>query len=87
MMRTTLVMAAMALCVAGCGDKAQTLGPGSARKADTKAWEGTPSAYAAAGWKAGDQASWEAQMRARAQSQNEYSRSAPAAPTASTTSQ
>ena len=80
MMRSTIAMAMMAACVGGCGDKPQTLGAASAKKADGKAWEASKSAYLAEGWKTGDQASWEAQMRARAQGQNEYSRSAPAAP-------
>ena len=40
---------------------------------------GAASAYTAPGWKAGDQRSWEAQMRARAQGQNEYLRTAAAA--------
>ena len=48
-----------------------------AKKADAQAWEGTKNEYAAEGWKAGDTGSWEAQMRTRAQSQNEYNRSAP----------
>ncbi len=37
----------------------------------------TPTRYAAPGWKGGDQASWEEQMRKRAQGQNEYTRTAP----------
>jgi hypothetical protein len=81
MMRTTIAMALLAACVSGCGDKPQTLDAASAKKADGKAWEASNSAYLAEGWKAGDQASWEAQMRTRAQGQNEYSRSA-AAPAA-----
>ena len=67
-------MAMVALFVSGCGDKPQAAGQGPAKKADTKAWEQSQSAYLAEGWKAGDQASWEAQLRTRAQSQNEYSR-------------
>jgi hypothetical protein len=62
------------LALAACGEKAQT----AARKSDALASSGANAAYTAPGWKAGDQASWEAQMRSRSQNQNEYSR-APAA--------
>ena len=82
MIRSTIALAMMAVFVSGCGDKPQSAGQGPAKKADGKAWEQSQSTYLAEGWKAGDQASWEAQMRARAQGQNEYSRS-PAAPPAS----
>jgi hypothetical protein len=62
----------------GCGEKPQ--GPGSTRvkTSDTKASDGTVApAYAAAGWKAGDAASWEAQLKARTMNgQNEYTRTA-----------
>ena len=77
-MRGTLALALMGLALGGCGEKAQTAGT-SAKKVDAKPWEGTQGAYAASGWKAGDQASWEAQMKTRAQQgQNEYNHSAAA---------
>ena len=58
------------LALAGCTEKPQT----QTRKSDSKAWEATASGYTAPGFKAGDQAAWEEQMRNRAQGQNEYSR-------------
>jgi len=61
------------LGLAACGEKVQTAG---SRKADAKAWSGAQDPFVAPGWKAGDQASWEEQMRVRAQGQNEYSRAA-----------
>jgi len=76
--RSTIGWALMALAVAGCGEKAQTAG--AAKKVDAKAWESSQAAHLATGWKGGDQAAWEAQMRLRAQGQNEYSRTAAAAP-------
>ena len=81
MMRSTIGLALMALAVAvaGCGEKAQTAS--GAKKTDSKAWESSQSTYAAEGWKGGDQAAWETQMRIRAQGQNEYSRSAATVPT------
>ena len=74
MMKSTIAVAMMAVIVSGCGDKPQSAGQGPAKKADSAAWGPSQSAYLAEGWKAGDQASWEAQLRTRAQSQNEYSR-------------
>jgi hypothetical protein len=76
--RSTIGWALLAFAVVGCGEKAQTAGAG--KKADAKAWESSQAAYLATGWKGGDQAAWEAQMRLRVQGQNEYSRTAGAAP-------
>ena len=64
------------LSLAACSEKPQTSGT---RKADVDAVQGAAPgadpAYTAAGWKAGDATSWEAQMKSRAQNgQNEYSR-------------
>ena len=59
------------LVLGACGEKAQTT---SARKSDGKPWEASQNAFVAEGWKAGDQSSWEQQLRQRAQNQNEYSR-------------
>ena len=81
MMRSTIGMALFALAVTGCGETVQTA-TGGKKKPDSKAWESSQNTYAAEGWKGGDQAAWEAQMRLRAQGQNEYARSAAvAAPT------
>ncbi|HJV63650.1 MAG TPA: hypothetical protein VJ743_22065 [Albitalea sp.] len=71
--RLLLISCALSLAagLAACGEKVQTATP---RKADQRAWQGTDNGYAATGWKAGDKAGWEDQMRARAQTQNEYNR-------------
>ena len=74
MIMRSMALAVAAVCAAGCGERPQTITP--AKKADAKPWEGAQGGNVAAGWKPGDQASWEAQMRQRAQGQNEYSRSA-----------
>ena len=66
-----IAVTAAILSQAGCGEKAQTA---ATRKPDTKVWSGTDNAFAASGWKAGDQASWEEQMRNRAQAQNDYAK-------------
>jgi hypothetical protein len=80
-----LVAAVAAAALVGCGEKPQTAGQPGARKADAKAWEGAQNGvYTASGWKAGDQASWETQLKTRAQQgQNEYTRSAAVAGTQS----
>ncbi len=71
-LKSVWVLALLAVSLAACGEKEQTA---RTRKSDAKPWEGAANTpYAAAGWKAGDQASWEEQMRSRAQNQNEYPR-------------
>jgi len=66
---STLLLAALALTA--CGERAQTA---ATPKADSKPWDTTQTAYTAQGWKSGDQSSWENQLKARSQGQNEYSR-------------
>jgi hypothetical protein len=61
----------LTLGLAACGEKPQTA---SHRKADGHSSDGPATAYTAGTWKAGDAVGWDAQMRTRAQGQNEYSR-------------
>ncbi|WP_428425273.1 hypothetical protein [Methylibium sp.] len=61
------------LGLAACADKPQTA-TASSKKSDSKPWDGAEAAYTAPGWKPGDRDSWEQQMRARNQQQNEYTR-------------
>lgn len=71
-MRKVFFIAAAAALLVACGEKPQTLG---GAKQDASPYSGTGKAFAAAGWKSGDKASWESQLKARAQnSQNEYSK-------------
>jgi uncharacterized membrane protein len=67
---STLALLALAALLGACAEKAQT----ATRKSDAVASSGANPAYAAPGWKSGDQSSWEAQIRNRGQNQNEYSR-------------
>jgi hypothetical protein len=67
---------AAVMLLSACAEKTQTAGT---RKVDTAPWAGAQTAYAAPGWQAGNQASWEEQMKIRSQGQNEYPR-APARP-------
>jgi hypothetical protein len=63
----------LVLALAAC-ERAQTP---NARKPDSEPWVSTATPFTAPGWKPGDQASWESQMRNRAAKQNEYSGSRP----------
>ncbi|MDE2147120.1 MAG: hypothetical protein KGJ24_10580 [Burkholderiales bacterium] len=66
---------ALLLALAACGEKPQTLGP---RKGDQPAYIGPATAYTAPGWTPGNEASWSAELRTRAErGQNEYTRMPP----------
>ena len=67
---------ALTSLLAACSEQPQTA---TTRKADDKPWDSKSTAYTEAGWKAGDAAGWEQQIRARTQSQNDYTR-APSKP-------
>lgn len=65
---TTLAVAALT----ACGEKPQT---GAGIRGDAAPFAGTGSNFMDPGWKAGDKASWEAQLKTRQQyGQNEYTR-------------
>ena len=69
-MKATLILAAGALVLAGCAEREQTAG---GIKTDTAPFSGTSKPYVAPGWKPGDKASWEAQLKTRTvQGQNDY---------------
>ncbi|MDP2819710.1 MAG: hypothetical protein Q8O29_15845 [Polaromonas sp.] len=74
MMRLAFIAAA-ALVLSACGDKPQTA---AGVKSDAPAFQsvtGPGNAYNAPGWKAGDKAAWEQQLKTRTQAgQNEYNR-------------
>ena len=60
------------LLLTGCGEKSQV--QTAVRKGDAAASKGAAAAFTAPGWKPGDAVSWEQQIKARAQAQNEYLR-------------
>ena len=67
-----LVLIAAALALAACTEKPQSLG---GVKHDAASFQGTGTAFAVPGWKQGDQASWEQQLKARTQNgQNDYTK-------------
>ncbi|MDT7838685.1 hypothetical protein [Aquabacterium sp. OR-4] len=74
MMRSPIALLgalAAAVALSACSEKPQTA---TSRKADDKPWDNANAAYVAAGFKAGDAAAWETQLRVRGQAQNEYNR-------------
>ena len=73
-MRTILVLtaAAAALALAGCAEREQTA---SGIKSDAEPYTGTSKQppFMAAGWKQGDRANWEQQLKVRTvNGQNDY---------------
>ena len=60
----------LVLALAACSEAPQQAG-GHTR---SPAWDGTKDGFAETGWTPGDRASWQAQLNARAQNQNEYRR-------------
>jgi hypothetical protein len=68
--RLSILLCAAALIMA-CGERPQTA-TAATKKSDANAWEGADNRYVAQGWQEGDRASWEGQLRARTQTQNEY---------------
>ena len=74
MKHVMLIVSAGAL-LAACGEEPQVSG---SRKADIAAFQGSSTAaYTVPGWKVGDATSWEAQMKSRAQGQDERTRASP----------
>ena len=80
-LRLLLAIAALAVAVglAACGEREQVIVYKQGKyqgKPDSKPWESDPSAslYTSSKWTAGDKTSWEAAIRARNLSQNEYNR-------------
>ena len=74
--RSTLMILGAAcglLALAACTEKPQT---GGGVRVDAPPYAGTGSHFTQPGWKAGDKAGWEQQLKARQQyGQNEYTRS------------
>jgi hypothetical protein len=67
------VLATLAvLAFVGCAEKEQTA---SGIKSDTASYQGTSRQFVAPGWKPGDRASWEQQLKVRTvQGQNDYAK-------------
>jgi hypothetical protein len=73
MIRVVLIALSAMLLVA-CGETDQTKSAANTNRADVPPWQGANNPYVAQGWSAGNQTSWETQLRTRSQYQNEYAR-------------
>ena len=72
MKAAALCIALAALALAGCAEKEQTA---SGIKSDTASFQGTNRPFVTPGWKPGDRASWEQQLKVRTvQGQNDYAK-------------
>jgi hypothetical protein len=60
------------VALSACTERAQTTASDAGKKADAPGWQPANSAYLAPGWTPGDRTSWEAQLRNRAQAQNDF---------------
>ncbi len=68
----SLGLVSCAVLLAACGEKPQVA---ATKKADDKPWQGAAGGQVTAGWKVGDQASWQEELKIRTQrGQNEYTR-------------
>ena len=74
MMRATLIVAAAAALLAGCGEPDQTKTSDTTNRSDVAPWQGAKNPHVMKGWTPGNQGSWENQIRARGQLQNEYAK-------------
>ena len=71
-MRTIFVLVAAAALLPACAEREQTA---SGVKSDSAPFNGTNKPFVAQGWKPGDRASWEQQLKVRTQNgQNDYAK-------------
>ena len=73
-MRAAMVVGGLSLAVllGACTERVQTNDPKAERKVDVPGWKGGAVRYTVPGWTLGDEASWDAQLRRRAQNQNDF---------------
>jgi hypothetical protein len=67
-------VAAACMGMSACGEKEQVAAAKGERRVDAKGYSGAAAEYTEPGWKAGDEASWQQQLKQRAQAQNEHVR-------------
>ncbi|MBT9455449.1 MAG: hypothetical protein IV097_02390 [Burkholderiaceae bacterium] len=72
MMRSAVLVTLSLGLLTACGEQPQNLT--QSKKPDATAYSGAAKVYTVGGWTAGDKTSWEQQLRARNQKQNDYSR-------------
>lgn len=62
----------VAVLLAGCGESVQTIPVAGDKKADARSFQITDNGYIAPGWTPGNESSWDAQLKKRAQAQNDF---------------
>ena len=72
-MKRASIVVGLAVMLCACTEAPQTA---TARKADDKPWDNASTAYMVPGYKPGDRAAWEQQIKQRIQGQDEYARTA-----------
>ena len=76
MIARALLLVVATAALAACSEPPQTADAG-AKKVDSAGWtvsDRAPASFMAPGWKSGDKAAWEKQLRDRNQAQNDYLR-------------
>ncbi len=68
-----VTLCALAGMLGACGEKPQEL-TGRKIQGSAASWQGPATSFTVSGWKVGDESSWDAHMRVRAQAQNEQVR-------------
>ena len=71
-MKPAALLLACAALLCGCGEPDQTKTSGNTNRSDAVPWQGAHNPHVVKGWTPGNQGSWENQIRARGQLQNEY---------------
>jgi hypothetical protein len=75
-MKNILFFLFIIFTLSACGEREQVAESkrGYQGKRDTQPWENDPLAYGSGKWSKGDRTSWETQLKARQQGQNEAKR-------------
>ena len=71
MIRFGVTCMLLASALSACGERIQTT-TASEKKADAPSWQANNSVFLAPGWTPSDKVAWEAQLRTRAQAQNDF---------------
>lgn len=72
MTRSIAIAFALAIPLAACERSQSIDATNQVRKADTRAFQIQDNGYLASGWTPGNEASWDAQLKKRAQAQNDF---------------
>lgn len=69
--RAGALMTVLAM-LAACGETVQTIPVGKSTRVDKQSWQIKDNGFLAPGWTPGNEASWDAQLKKRAQAQNDF---------------